>query len=92
MMTEHPDYDCGLINGYGGGDVSWWQDYLRAEIGRANDHWRDYVAELEAFKAQAKDDFLLSIIADIRAKSGVGDRPMLTELADAIKAKISAKP
>jgi hypothetical protein len=21
--------------------VEWWQDYIRAEIGRANDYWRD---------------------------------------------------
>lgn len=47
-MTDHPDYDSGLLSGYGGGDVAWWQDYIRAEIGRANDHWQAYVAELEA--------------------------------------------
>jgi hypothetical protein len=35
------DYDAGLLNDYGGGDVEWWQDYLRAEIGRANDYWRE---------------------------------------------------
>lgn len=34
------DYDAGLLNDFGGGDVGWWQDYLRAEIGRANDFWR----------------------------------------------------
>ncbi len=44
------DYDAGLLNDFGGGDVGWWQDYLRAEIGRANDHWRmltDYVDRLQ---------------------------------------------
>jgi hypothetical protein len=35
------DYDAGLMNDFGGGDVGWWQDYLRAEIGRANDYWRE---------------------------------------------------
>jgi hypothetical protein len=35
------DYDAGLLNDFGGGDVGWWQDYLRAEIGRANDYWRE---------------------------------------------------
>jgi len=34
------DYDAGLLNDFGGGDVGWWQDYLCAEIGRANDYWR----------------------------------------------------
>lgn len=40
-----PDYDAGLLNDYGAGDVAWWQDYLRAEIGRANDHWREHHAD-----------------------------------------------
>jgi hypothetical protein len=35
-----PDYDAGLLNDFGGGNVEWWQDYIRAEIGRANDYWR----------------------------------------------------
>ena len=34
------DYDAGLFGDYGGGDVSWWHDYLRAEISRCNDHWK----------------------------------------------------
>ena len=33
---------------------------------------------------------LLFIIADIRMKSGVGDKPMLTDLADVIADKIKA--
>lgn len=40
------DYYAGLLSDYGGGDVEWWQDYLRAEIGRANDHWREQYAEM----------------------------------------------
>ena len=37
---EIADYDCGLINDYGGGNVQWWQDYLRHEINRCNEYWR----------------------------------------------------
>jgi len=47
-----PDYDAGLINDFGGGYVEWWQDYLRAEIGRANDYWR---AALDAVKGGSDD-------------------------------------
>jgi hypothetical protein len=47
-VINEPDYDCGLINDYGGGDVSWWQDYIRAEIGRANEHWAEIVATKDA--------------------------------------------
>ena len=35
------DYDLGYLNDFGGGNVSWWFDYIRAEIGRCNDHWRE---------------------------------------------------
>jgi len=44
MTVDCPDYDAGLININGGGNVEWWLDYIRAEIGRANDHWRDEMA------------------------------------------------
>lgn len=39
------DYDPGLLNDFGGGDVGWWQDYIRAEIGRCNDYWRERCIE-----------------------------------------------
>jgi len=49
-----PDYDTGLLNDFGGGNVEWWQTYLRDEIGRANDHWREAAAALvEAEPPQA---------------------------------------
>jgi len=35
-MSEN--YDAGLLSDYGGGNVEWWQDYLRAEIDRANEY------------------------------------------------------
>lgn len=35
-----PCYDAGLLNDYGGGDVDWWQDYIRAELGRAHDFYQ----------------------------------------------------
>jgi len=34
------DYDAGLLSNYGGGNVSWWQDYLRHELMACNEHWR----------------------------------------------------
>lgn len=39
MTKQTMYYDAGPLNDFGGGNVAWWQDYLRAEIGRANDHW-----------------------------------------------------
>jgi len=42
-----PDYDAGLLNDFGGGDAGWWQDYIRAEIGRANEYWRAALAAVK---------------------------------------------
>ncbi len=42
-LLAESDYDAGLLNDWGGGDVMWWHSYLRSEIARANDHWRRMV-------------------------------------------------
>ncbi|PZS88183.1 hypothetical protein [Stenotrophomonas maltophilia] len=34
-------YDAGLLGNGGGGDVSWWQDYIRAELDRAHEFYQD---------------------------------------------------
>lgn len=41
-------YDAGLLNDYGGGNVEWWQDYIRAELGRAHDFYADQILALPA--------------------------------------------
>ena len=39
---SEPDcYDAGLLGDGGGGDVDWWQDYIRAELGRAHEFYAD---------------------------------------------------
>ena len=34
------EYDAGLLNDFGGGKVEWWQDYIRAELGRAYEYYQ----------------------------------------------------
>ena len=41
-------YDAGLLGDGGGGDVEWWQDYLRVEIERCNDFHQAALSALEA--------------------------------------------
>ena len=36
-------YDAGCFSDAGGGDVDWWWDYMRAELGRAHDHYQSQV-------------------------------------------------
>lgn len=39
-------YDAGLLNDFGGGNVDWWQDYIRSELGRAHDFYQSQCAAL----------------------------------------------
>lgn len=36
-------YDAGILNDFGGGNVEWWQDYIRAELGHAHDFYQSQV-------------------------------------------------
>lgn len=36
-------YDAGILNDFGGGNVEWWQDYLRAELGNAHDFYQSQI-------------------------------------------------
>ena len=39
-VVGEPDcYDAGLLNDFGGGNVGWWQDYIRAELARAHEFY-----------------------------------------------------
>jgi len=41
-------YDAGLLGDGGGGDVDWWQNYIRDELERAHEFYSDQVAGLTA--------------------------------------------
>lgn len=43
-------YDAGNINSFGGGDVEWWQNYIRSELERAHDF---YAQQAENIRQQA---------------------------------------
>ena len=41
-------YDAGLLSDYGGGNVEWWQDYIRSELERAHDFYTAAFAQQPA--------------------------------------------
>ena len=45
-------YDAGILNDFGGGNVEWWQDYIRAELGHAHDF---YQSQIDAAMLAAKE-------------------------------------
>ena len=44
VQGELDPYDAGLLNDFGGGNVEWWQDYIRAELGHAHDFYQSQIA------------------------------------------------
>ena len=71
------EYDVGLLNDWGGGNVAWWHDYLRYEIGRANAHWIQQTESLRAELAGMTADLnrlrdALTTIKDLPDLSGFG--------------------
>lgn len=43
-------YDAGLLSDFGGGNVSWWQDYIRSELGAAHDHYQAQIDDRQPLK------------------------------------------
>jgi hypothetical protein len=41
LVQELGEYDANLLNDYGGGNVEWWQDYIRYELGCAYEHYKE---------------------------------------------------
>jgi hypothetical protein len=37
-------YDAGLLSDFGGGNVDWWQDYIRSELDRSHDFYQSQAA------------------------------------------------
>ena len=63
------DYDAGLVNDYGGGNVDWWWDYMRAEIGRCNDYHRaDVTRQRDEARAEG---FAAGLEAAIKLCDGI---------------------
>jgi hypothetical protein len=49
-------YDAGLLNDYGGGNVEWWQDYIRAELGRAEEFYEQQFDSLQSALKLAQEE------------------------------------
>lgn len=45
VQADIDRYDAGLLGDGGGGNVEWWQDYLRAELERAHEFYADQFAD-----------------------------------------------
>jgi hypothetical protein len=53
------EYYAGLLNDYGGGNVEWWQDYIRAELGRAYEHYQSQITTPPAQPAPVQEPVVM---------------------------------
>lgn len=45
-IEEFDEYDSGLLNDFGGGHIEWWWDYIRTEVGEANERGKSQYENL----------------------------------------------
>jgi hypothetical protein len=55
-VQDLAEYDAGLMNDYGGGNVQWWQDYIRYELGCAYEHYKEQLTTPPAAQRQCEGD------------------------------------
>lgn len=65
MSNELHTYDAGLLSDFGGGNVEWWQDYIRAELGRAHDFYEAQIASYTPPAASGQQEDLSAAILRI---------------------------
>ena len=41
LILQELDYDPGLLNDWGDGNVDWWHNYIRCLVTDCNNYWRD---------------------------------------------------
>jgi len=70
-MSDFDRYDAGLLNDFGGGDVAWWHEYLRAELERAHDFYHSWADGLAgAAQPTLKAELLAALTAAERFMAG----------------------
>ena len=86
---DFSDYDAGLLNDFGGGNVEWWQDYLRAEIERANEWWRSQTTLTP--QQGGEQEAHIETLRAMRESGGCVDDDAWVDAVDAAIAAIQAE-
>ncbi|MDW9710000.1 hypothetical protein GOB44_08845 [Sinorhizobium meliloti] len=95
-------YDAGLLGEGGGGDVSWWHDYIRAELERAHEFYADQFSalahtpadtdaaqmqEVALARATAREDLFPAMSSRIKAEREQARRKAFEEAAKLVEAQ-----
>ena len=84
VVVEGVRYDAGLLSDYGGGNVEWWQDYIRAELDRSHDFYTEALAAApqppsggESSFDRRFADMLVGILGEVQDELGFTDEDKL---------------
>jgi hypothetical protein len=59
------EYDAGLLGDFGGGNVEWWQDYIRSELGNAYDFYQSQTSSQNTTEKDRVMNELRSLVCTI---------------------------
>lgn len=63
VIDEVEPYDAGLLGDFGGGNVEWWQDYIRSELQRAHEFYESQL-QSRAKPGQTTDKACSTVVPD----------------------------
>jgi hypothetical protein len=73
------EYDAGIFSCAGGGDVAWWHDYIRAELGHAYEHYQSQMTPLTKQEQGEPDDLMIVYMSGLHDGKKAQQRKPLTK-------------
>ena len=78
-------YDAGLLSDYGGGNVEWWQDYIRAELDRAHEFYAAQFGDLASSPTPAQPGEVERLRSELEGlKIAIGLRRLTDRVGEAL--------
>ena len=90
-MTEtFKDFDAGLLNDFGGGNVAWWHDYIRSLLNQSSEYHQSEIDRLNAWVADLQSGMYVNCVY-CGHRYGPGETTPVS-MADALKAHVEKCP
>lgn len=65
------DFDAGLLNDFGGGDVEWWHDYIRTLLGASEDYYNEQMDDCSS-QAWLGNATTAELLEELQSRAEVG--------------------
>lgn len=90
---EVATFDAGLLNDFGGGNVDWWQDYVRSLLEQSDEHYRQHIEARErAYLALSERVGVLEgVLRDIRLEIAADHLGVLEAIENIIEGALTTE-